>query len=120
MLTKSTAEKTAPAGKTLQRKGPRGLHNHRFTKTEIHADTSKAGAAAPAVAATAVRAGSKSAMLLTLLRAKRGATIADMMQTTGWQAHSVRGFLAGAARKRHGLTVTSECPKGEKRRYRVR
>ena len=51
-----------------------------------------------------------------LLARKNGASIAEMMQTTGWQQHSVRGALAGALKKR-GLVITSE--KIDKvRRYR--
>ena len=38
----------------------------------------------------------------------RGATLHDMMAATGWQRHSVRGFLAGALKKQHGLTARSE------------
>jgi Protein of unknown function (DUF3489) len=41
-----------------------------------------------------------------------------MMQATGWQAHTVRGFLAGAVRKKLGLTLHSEKSDGE-RVYRV-
>ena len=44
--------------------------------------------------------------LVALLAAPGGATIAAMMAATGWQAHSVRGAMAGALRKR-GLVVTS-------------
>ena len=77
-------------------------------------ETSKSGMPAPSA-----RPGTKSATLLGLLKSKRGATLAEMMIATGWQAHSVRGFLAGSLRKRHGLTAKSECRDGEDRRYRI-
>ncbi len=73
----------------------------------------------PATSAGA-RANTKAAAVIALLRNKRGATIAEMTQVTGWQSHSVRGFLAGSLRKRHGLEVTSEKRSGEERRYRLR
>jgi Protein of unknown function (DUF3489) len=65
------------------------------------------------------RAGSKAAAVIALLNSKRGATIAEMTEVSGWQSHSVRGFLAGSLRKRHGLEVTSEKRSGEERRYRL-
>ena len=52
-------------------------------------------------------AGSKAAAVISLLKQRSGATLEDMMQATGWQKHSVRGFMAGALKKRHGLTVHS-------------
>ena len=73
----------------------------------------------PVLPASSARPGTKSATLLGLLKSKRGATLAEMMDATGWQAHSVRGFLAGSLRKRHGLTAKSECRDGEDRRYRI-
>ncbi len=43
-----------------------------------------------------------------MLRSPTGVTIAAMMQATGWQQHSVRGFLAGVVRKRLKLKLTSK------------
>lgn len=47
------------------------------------------------------------AVLTAMLARPEGATLADMQQASGWQAHSVRGFLAGTLKKK-GYTVTSQ------------
>lgn len=56
---------------------------------------------------------------LRLLARPDGATIQDLQSATGWQSHSVRGFLAGAVKKKLGLTLVSSKAEGDLRRYRV-
>jgi len=74
--------------------------------------------AAPAQKGEA-RDGSKKAQVLELLRRAEGATLADIRSATGWQAHSVRGFISGSLSKKMGLKVESfKTPQGD-RAYRV-
>ena len=60
----------------------------------------------------------KIATLISLLRRAKGASIADLMKATGWQAHSVRGAISGSIKKKIGLNVASEKTDGV-RLYRV-
>ncbi len=66
-----------------------------------------------------VRPGTKQALLIDLLKRKKGATMEKIVAATGWQAHSVRGAISGALKKKLGLAVTSEKPGDGPRRYRI-
>ena len=78
-----------------------------------------AAVADPAPKARTVRAGTKQAMLIEMLRAETGATIDEIVVATGWQQHTVRGAIAGALKRKLGLNVTSEKVEGRGRVYRL-
>jgi hypothetical protein len=54
-----------------------------------------------------------------MLNTAEGVTIDQLMAATGWQAHSVRGFLAGTVKRKLALTLDSKRPDDGARRYRV-
>lgn len=67
---------------------------------------------------SSARLQSKQDRVLAMLRRKEGTTIAAVMKATGWQPHSVRGFLAGVVRKKLRLNLSSEKSDGI-RIYRI-
>jgi hypothetical protein len=68
----------------------------------------------------AARRGSKKAAVLALLRKAEGTTLAEIMKATGWQSHSVRGFLSGSLGKVMGLKVESNQRADGQRAYHVK
>ena len=69
--------------------------------------------------ANTARNGSKKAEILALLRRPQGATLAEIMAATGWQAHSVRGFISGSLGKKMGLSVASAKREDGERVYQL-
>jgi hypothetical protein len=65
------------------------------------------------------RKGTKQETLIEMLRAEGGATIDEIVEATGWQAHTVRGAMSGALKKKLGLTITSEKIEGRGRVYKL-
>jgi len=65
------------------------------------------------------RPGTKAAAAIDLLKRSDGASIDDLMEASGWQAHSVRGFLSGTVKKKMGLGLIAVVTPGGARRYRI-
>lgn len=74
---------------------------------------------APKPATRRTRENSKQAQVVAMLQRPEGATVAQIMAATGWQAHTVRGTFAGAFKKKLGLAITSVKPEGGDRVYRA-
>jgi len=113
-----TNEETDTAATTAER----GAHGASAKGTSKKAATGKKGApkaqktakggkkaANPrrAKEVAAPRPESKGAKVLALIRRPKGATLAELAKLTGWQNHSIRGYLSGTIGKRMGLTVES-------------
>ncbi|KJS41405.1 MAG: hypothetical protein VR71_18720 [Roseovarius sp. BRH_c41] len=65
------------------------------------------------------RAGTKQAMLIAFLERPEGASMAEIVEATGWQAHSARGFMSGALKEKLGLVLTSVKEDERGRVYRI-
>ena len=63
--------------------------------------------------------GGKGATILELLRRKDGATLGDLTKATGWQTHSVRGFLSAQVGKKLGLKLESTKGEDGRRVYKI-
>jgi Protein of unknown function (DUF3489) len=64
--------------------------------------------------------GSKKAAVIGLLRRVGGATLKDLVKATGWQAHSVRGFISGILKKQMDMKIRSSKTAGGERTYQLK
>lgn len=76
-------------------------------------------AKAPAPKPPSQRAGTKQAQIIALLERPEGATIAEIVAATAWQAHSARGLISGVLKKKLGLAVGSIKEDGRGSVYRI-
>jgi hypothetical protein len=103
-------EKAASTKGATQKKGaPKGRATAKGGKAKAAAPKKEAKAgkkAARTKEASAPRAESKSAKVIEMISRAQGASLSAIMKATGWQAHSVRGFISTAAKK-HKLKIES-------------
>lgn len=116
---------------TSQHEAPALSEDHssgRESKTTQAAATAPSKGRKPAASKKAKRAkqtkgarkGSKTAKVLALLQRPNGASLPELIRATGWQPHSVRGFLSGCVGKKLGLSVASVKDPDGTRRYSVK
>jgi len=74
----------------------------------------------PKPKAHTARDGSKKADIIRLLERAKGATLEELMSATGWQAHSVRGFISGTLGKKLKMKIDSFRTEKGDRTYRVK
>jgi hypothetical protein len=128
----STTEETATAPATTGAQ-PKPTKKARVAPRRAHVapakgkPAKKASTAKKAPRGTKARAGardardgSKAAKILELLKRPGGATAKELIKATGWQPHSVRGFLSGTVGKKMGLAVTSTKGDDGERIYSVK
>jgi hypothetical protein len=119
-MTTSTTEKTPAAADEpgVGKKPHTAGRKASLTATKAQSrQTRKGGKASPKT--EPARQGSKTAKILHLVKRPGGATLKDLVKATGWQAHSVRGFLSGM-RQKMGLAVTSTQSDNRERSYLVK
>src|ERR1035441_2699308 len=105
---------TSKKGASTKKGAPKSQKSAKGGKPKAAAAKPKKAARAKKAAkpkAEGVREGTKTAKVLDLLKRSGGATLSQIMKATGWQSHSVRGFISGTLGKKMGLTITST--KGE-------
>jgi hypothetical protein len=117
-------EKASSKKGATQKKGaPKGQNAAKGKAKASPKKKTKAGkkAARPALAkqTSTPSAESKGAKILELIGRPKGASLAEIMKVTAWQAHSVRGFLSTAAKK-HGLKIESTKTEAGDRVYQIK
>jgi hypothetical protein len=109
-----------PKANKKARVAPKGAHVAKKTAKSGKKASPAKKAPKGAKKAKSARDGSKTAKVLDLLKRTGGVTAKELMKATGWQPHSVRGFLSGTVGKKMGLTVTSTKGEDGERTYSVK
>jgi hypothetical protein len=126
--TEATATAAAKAPETGKKKASLGARAPRVAKSEGKptkkaTPAKKAPKAAPkakGAKAKAAREGSKTETILGLLKRPGGVTLKELMKATGWQGHSVRGFLSAVVGKKMKLSVASTKSENGERTYSIK
>ncbi len=111
----ASKKKVAPKGQKADKKNPKPA-SKKAAKAPAKPASKKASKAKDAAAP---REGSKKQIVLDLMRRKDGATMAEIAKATGWQNHSIRGFISGTVAKKMDLPVASLKNEQGERVYRI-
>jgi len=115
-----TRTKTAPLGDNSSKARPASPPKQR-NRVEPKAGSPTTGKTGvrPRPEPVSPRPGSKTAKVLTLLKRPEGASLKQLLKATGWQPHSIRGFLSGTVTRKMGLKISSIKAESGERRYKV-
>lgn len=91
----------------------------RKAKPQADAEAALGTKAIDAPKPISIRAGTKQAQIIALLQRPEGASIAEIVEATGWKAHTARGAISGALKKKLGLPVTAEKVEGRGTVYKL-
>jgi hypothetical protein len=117
----STTDQTETAPETkATKKATRGARRANVASAKGKAGKKALKKKAPRSARNDAREGSKTASILDLLKRPDGARAKELLKATGWQPHSLRGFLSGTVGKKMGLTVTSAKGEDGERSYSIK
>ena len=111
---------TKKPGKSVKAsRGARRTRSKTRPAHKVRVDEASASAVKNAAAIKPQSRVTKQDRVLTLLRQSQGVSILEIMEATGWQAHSVRGFLSGTVKKKLSLPLVTDKAPGSERRYHV-
>lgn len=117
---KASSKKGAPKGQKTAKGTASKKAIKPAAKKEAKAASKKASkAASPTPERGQPREGSKKQVVLDLLSRKGGATMGEIAEVTGWQNHSIRGFVSGTLMKKMDLPVESFKNAAGDRTYRL-
>jgi len=114
---KAVARLVPDVAQPAQTVAPAKRKGKKDAKKTKRRDTARPGAKSDA---NVSREGSKKAEVLDLMRRKQGATLAEIIELTGWQAHTVRGFVSGTLVTKLGLKIESFRSEEKERTYRIK
>ena len=118
-MSKQNSKRQTPLRSNGRTAGGRSSLAHARKATKLNAGAQPAvGQQQRSLGKQPGHADTKQARIIAMLRTAGGATIEAMTRATGWQQHSVRGFLAGVVRKKLGLNLVSTAAEGG-RVYRI-
>jgi len=115
--TSSTGASTKP--KTSKRTPKRAVQTKRASGSKSKAKTSSKTKERQDQSKPVVRKETKQALLIEMLHRPNGSTLAELVKAIGWQAHSIRGAMSGALKKKLRLRIESQKVEGRGRIYHI-
>ena len=96
------------------------LRKAKLELTSAPKDAAEASADPATPKPVVIRAGTKQAKIIALLQRSEGASISEIVEVTGWAAHSARGMISGGLKKKLGFEVSTTSDELRGRVYHIR